>query len=72
MILPGKIASNNPNILDLRNIFNKSEMIKLGFNYKSIGKRLIISSKESVYKKNLALLKDVGNNIYNLHRFYIF
>ena len=27
---------------------------------------LIISSKESVYKKNLALLKDLGNNIYNL------
>ena len=27
---------------------------------------LIISSKESVFKKNLALLKDVGNNIYNL------
>ena len=27
---------------------------------------LIISSKESVYKKNLALLKDIGNNIYNL------
>ena len=27
---------------------------------------LIISSKESVYKKNLALLKNLGNNIYNL------
>ena len=29
----------HPNILDLRNIFNKSEMIKLGFNYKSIGNK---------------------------------
>ena len=27
---------------------------------------LMLSSKENVYKKNLALLKDIGNNIYNL------
>ena len=27
---------------------------------------LILSSKKSLYKKNLALLKDIGNNIYNL------
>jgi len=27
---------------------------------------LMISSKKSLYKKNLALLKDIGNNIYNL------
>ena len=27
---------------------------------------LILSSKENIYKKNLALLKDIGNNIYNL------
>ena len=26
----------------------------------------MLSSKKSVYKKNLALLKDIGNNIYNL------
>ena len=27
---------------------------------------LMLSSKENIYKKNLALLKDIGNNIYNL------
>ena len=27
---------------------------------------LMLSSKKSVYQKNLALLKDIGNNIYNL------
>ncbi len=27
---------------------------------------LMLSSKKSVYKKNLTLLKDIGNNIYNL------
>ena len=27
---------------------------------------LMLSSKEKIYKKNLALLKDIGNNIYNL------
>ena len=27
---------------------------------------LILSSKKSIYKKNLALLKDIGNNIFNL------
>tara|TARA_B100002052_G_scaffold231744_1_gene214565 strand:+ start:811 stop:1695 length:885 start_codon:yes stop_codon:yes gene_type:complete len=27
---------------------------------------LMLSSKKSIYKKNLALLKDIGNNIYNL------
>ena len=27
---------------------------------------LMLSSKKSLYKKNLALLKDIGNNIYNL------
>jgi len=27
---------------------------------------LMLSSKKNIYKKNLALLKDIGNNIYNL------
>jgi 3-hydroxyisobutyrate dehydrogenase-like beta-hydroxyacid dehydrogenase len=27
---------------------------------------LMLSSKKTIYKKNLALLKDIGNNIYNL------